>query len=159
MDGNIGRALWIGIGVLFFIAVVSLGLSLLDQGRDIASEQSTQLAEVQQRLSESEFSSYDNQEVAGTQVMSALRGFKGDSETLAISVTTKKSHTIYLNTATISAESVTLGAAQSKSSIDQNIKNARDASHVTYINPLAKFESRVIKDQNGVIGAITFTQK
>lgn len=159
MDGNIGRALWIGIGVLFFIAVVSLGLSLLDQGRDIANEQSSQLAEVQKKLSESEFSVYDNQEVVGTQVMSALRGFKAESETLAIAITTKKSQTTYLNSASLSTESVTLGAAQSKTLIDQSIKNARDASHITYINPLAKFEARIIKDQNGVIAAISFVQQ
>lgn len=159
MDGNIGRALWIGIGVLFFIAVVSLGLALLDQGRDIAQEQSSQLADFQQRLSESAFSTYDNQEVAGTQVMSALRGFKDDSDVLAISVTTKKAHTIYFNSATITQDAVTLGTAHSKSIIDAAIKNARDNGHASYVNPLATFDARVLKDQNGVVAAITFVQK
>lgn len=159
MDGNIGRALWIGIGVLFFIAVVSLGLSLLDQGRNIAQEQSEQLTDFQQRLSESEYSAFDNQEVVGTQVMSALRGFKQDADVLAISVTTKKSQTTYLNSATFAADAVSLGTAQSKATIDLHIKNARDSSHATYINPLAKFEARVLADQNGVIAGITFVQK
>lgn len=159
MDGNIGRALWIGIGVLFFIAVVSLGLQLLDQGRDIAQEQSSQLAAVQQRLSESEFSPYDNQEVAGTHVMSAIRGYKDKGETLAIFVTTNKTTSVYLNNASLGAEIVTLGSAHGTSTIETSIKNARNASHNTYINPLAKFEARVVKDQNGVISGLVFSQQ
>lgn len=159
MDGNIGRALWIGIGVLFFIAVVSLGLSLLDQGRSIAQEQSTQLADVQKRLTDSDFDMYDNQQVVGSQVMSAIRSFKSEGATVAISVTTKRSSVIYLNAATFAADLVTLGTVQSATDVDNAIKNARNEAHTAYINPVAKFDARVKKDQNGVVSGIVFIQE
>ncbi len=159
MDNNIGRALWIGIGILFFIAVVSLGLSMLDQGRSIAQDQSENLADIQRRLSDAQFDIYDNQSVTGSQVVAALKQFRGFKDVFSISVTTNKGTIVYLNGASFSGSQVTLGAAQDDTAIETAIKNARDESHDAFINPVAGFDAQVRKDSNGVISGIEFVQE
>jgi uncharacterized protein YuzE len=159
MDGNISKALWIGVGVLFFIAVVSLGLSLLDQGKGIAQEQSLHLASVQKRLVNSGYDIYDNQEVVGSQVMSAIRGYRQDAEVLYIYVQTKKDQVTYLNSVSDVGGVKTLGGAHTEAKIDSMIKDARTESNRYYINPIAKFDALIKRDSNGVVCGIEFIQK
>lgn len=159
MDNNIGKALWIGIGVLFFIAVVSLGLAMLDQGRGIAQEQSKNLAEVQKRLSDAQFDVYDNQSVAGSQVLAAVKSFRESKEAFSIQVVTKKGTVTYLNSSGFSDGKVNLGSAHSDTDIETAIKKARDEKDNNYINPVAAFDAQIRKDTNGVIAGIVFTQQ
>ncbi|MCK8060834.1 MULTISPECIES: hypothetical protein [unclassified Fusibacter] len=159
MDNNIGKALWIGIGILFFIAVVSLGLTLLDQGRGIAEQQSDQLTEVQKRLSDAQFDIYDNQSVAGSQVLGCIKSFREASDTFGISVKTNKGTVIYLNDATFSGSGVSLGNAHTLADIETMIKEARDESDTAYINPVATFDAQIRKDSNGVVSGIVFSQE
>lgn len=158
MDNNINKALWIGIGILFFVAVVSIGLSLLNQSTEIAQDQSRELSSIQQKLSDSKFSAYDNQTVSGSQVISAIKNFRDNKDVVSIQVKTKKSTTVYLNSATFSAEAVTLGSAASDLAIETSIKNARDEKNSNYINPVANFDAQIRKDANGVISGIVFSQ-
>ncbi len=159
MDNNIGKALWIGIGILFFIAVVSLGLSMLDQGRGIAQQQSDNLSEVQQRLADAQFDIYDNQNVSGSQVLAAIKSFREMSDTFSIEVTTKKGTNTYLNSASFSGTTVTLGAAIAEDAIETSIKNARDEAAAEFINPIAKFDAQIRKDSNNVVAGIVFVQE
>ncbi len=159
MDNNIGRALWIGIGILFFIAVVSLGLSMLDQGRSIAQEQSEKLSDIQKRLSDAEFDIYDNQSVSGAQVVAAIKSFREFKDVFSIRVTTNKGTVTYLNGASFSGTTVTLGSAHDDGTVEDAIKSARDEANAAFINPVASFDSQVRKDSNGVISAIEFVQE
>lgn len=159
MDNNIGKALWIGVGILFFIAVVSLGLSMLDQGRSIAQDQSDNLSDIQKRLSNSQFDIYDNQSLSGSQVLGAIKSFREFSDVFSIRVTTNKGTTVYLNSATFSDASVTLGTAIADATTEGAIKNARTETNGAYINPVATFDSQIRKDANGVISGIEFTQE
>lgn len=48
MDNNITKALWIGVvACCFFIAVVSIGITLLNQSIEIAQQQSAELSDIQ----------------------------------------------------------------------------------------------------------------
>ncbi len=159
MDNNIGKALWIGIGILFFIAVVSLGLSMLDQGRGIAQQQSNNLSEIQQRLTDAQFDIYDNQNVSGSQVLAAIKSFREFSSTFSIQVTTNKATNTYLNSASFSGTTVTLGTKIADDAIETSIKNARDETSDAFINPVAIFDAQIRKDSNDVISGIIFVQR
>ncbi len=159
MDNNIGRALWIGIGILFFIAVVSLGLSMLDQGRSIAQEQSEKLSDIQKRLSDAQFDIYDNQTVSGAQVVAAIKSFREFKDIFSIRVTTNKGTVTYLNSASFSGSSVTVGSGHDDTTIENAIKSARDEANNAFINPVASFDAQIRKDSNGVISAIEFVQE
>ncbi len=159
MDNNIGKALWIGVGILFFIAVVSLGLSMLDQGRSIAQDQSENLADIQRRLSDAQFDIYDNQSVTGSQVLAAIKQFRDFKDVFSVSVTTNKGTVVYLNNATFSGGQATLGSVQDDTAVETAIKNARDESHNAFINPVASFDAQIRKDSNGSIIGIQFVQE
>lgn len=159
MDGNISRALWIGVGILFFIAVVTLGIGLLDQGKAIADQQTDNLAKVQKQLAEAEFDAFDNQSVVGTQVLSCIKTFRDRADQISIRVTTYKGTQTYLNNAVISQEVVTLSTALSSSAIETSLKQARTETHDAYINPVATFDAQIRRDANGLISAIIFQQE
>ncbi len=159
MDNNIGKALWIGVGVLFFIAVVSLGLSMLDQGRGIVKEQSENLSMLQKKLSEAEFDIYDNQTVSGAQVLAAIKNFREAKDIFSIKVTTHKATKVYLNSANFNATDIELGSAFSAEAVELAIKEARDQSKQDFINPVAKFDAQLLKDSNDVIAGIVFIQE
>lgn len=159
MDGNISKALWIGVGILFFIGVVTLGLTLFNKGKDVAQKQTESLSQLEKGLAEAEFDNYDNRSVSGAEVVSAIKNFREDSEVMSISVSTKKTTVVYLNSASFDSDSVTLGEALDKSSIETQIKQARSESSDNYINPVAKFDAAIRKDSNGVISGIVFVQE
>lgn len=159
MDSNISKALWIGVGILFFIGVVSLGLNLFNRGRDVTQKQSDSLTDLEKTLAESEYASYDNRTVSGAEVLSAIKNYRDKSASFAISVTTKKGSYIYLNNASFGDELVSLGSAIDSKNTEEQIKLARNESEASYINPIAKFDSALRKDENGVIAGIVFTQE
>lgn len=158
MDGNINKALWLGIGVLFFLGVVSLGITLFNKGKSAAQVQAEQLGKLEKNLIESEFAQYDNMSVNGTDVVSAIRKFKDKSDAFSIQVETKKSTVIYLNSATFTANEVTIGTAKTEDEYKKALNEARESSNTNYINPIAKFNSELLRDKNKVISGIIFKQ-
>ncbi len=159
MDNNITKALWLGVGVLFFIGVVTLGLNMFDKGKSAATEQSENLSELEKTLAESEYSMYDNETVTGADVISCIKKFREKSDVFAVKVSTKKGSITYLNSANLSGETVTLGLSYDKSRIEADIKEARTESSESYINPVASFDASLKKDSNGVISAVEFIQR
>lgn len=159
MDNNISKALWIGIGILFFIGVVSLGLGIFNKGKSVANHQSDALGDLERSLAESEFDAYDNQSVSGAEVLSAIKKYRDKSELIAINVKTKKEEKTYLNAASFSDASVSLGSAKSEKDTEKDIEEARKESSTSYINPVAKFDAKLRRDKNDVIAGIVFSQE
>ncbi len=159
MDNNITKALWLGVGILFFIGVVTLGLNMFNKGKSAATEQSKNLSELEKTLVESEYSMYDNETVTGADVLSCIKKFRDKSDVFAVQVSTNKGTVKYLNSADVSKEKVTLGSAHSSSQIESDIKAARTETSNAYINPVATFDAVLKKDSNGVISAVVFTQR
>ncbi len=159
MDNNISKALWIGIGILFFIGVVSLGLSIFNKGKSVANHQQEAIGDLERTLAESEFDGYDNQSVTGAEVLSAIKKFREKADTIAINVTTNKENKIYLNSASFTDVAVSLGAAKSITDIEKDIEGAREESSSSYINPVAKFDAKIRRDENNVIAGLVFTQE
>ncbi len=159
MDNNISKALWIGIGILFFIGVVSLGLSIFNRGKSVANHQNEALGDLERSLAESEFDKYDNQSVTGAEVLSAIKNYRDKAELISVSVTTNKGNNTYLNSASFTDDNVSLGSAKSSGDIETEIAEARKESSANYINPVAKFDAKIKRDENDVIAGIVFTQE
>ncbi len=159
MDNNISKALWIGIGILFFIGVVSLGLSIFNRGKSVANHQNEALGDLERSLAESEFDKYDNQSVTGAEVLSAIKKYRDKAELISVSVTTNKGNNTYLNSASFTDDKVSLGSAKSSGDIETEIAAARKEASANYINPVAKFDAKIRRDENDVIAGIVFTQE
>lgn len=159
MDQNIQKALWLGVGILLFIGIVSTGLSLYNKGRSVAENSSQQLDKVSRDLAESIFAPYDNAKTSGADVISAIKRFTDQTGEIIISVKTKTGTATYVSSGSISGGVVSGVSALSRSVIDGQIKNANDSKNSQYINPTATFYAQLAYDQNDVIKGISFTQE
>ena len=155
MDQNIQKALWLGVGILLFIGIVSTGLSLYNKGRGVAEASSQQLDKVSKDLAP-----YNNAKTSGADVLSAIKLYADQSGEFIISVKTKSSTNVYVSGGSISADN-TVGDLNLKSrgEIDNQIKAANDSKSNAYINPTASFYAQLVYDKNEVIKGITFEQQ
>lgn len=161
MDGNITKALWLGVGILFFVVVVSSGLFLLNQGQDMVNAQSEQIAKSERALNDSKYSAFDNEVVSGSMVLNLMKEHQDRGGLFLIQVTTNKSTNVqYLSTGTISTDYLvgTL-TEQTMATIKNAIKNAKDETHNNYISPIGSFYAQVAKDANGHIRAVVVQQQ
>lgn len=88
MEGNLSKALWLGVSILLFIAVVTIGLSIFGGMKEVSSLASDKVGSIAQSLAEEEFRMYDGKEVRGDDVLSALGSFSGRSGEVIVMVAT-----------------------------------------------------------------------
>ena len=159
MDQNIQKALWLGVGILLFIGIVSTGLSLYNKGRGVAEVSSQQLDKVSKDLSEASYAPYNNAKTSGADVLSAIKLYADQSGDFIISVKTKTGASTYISSGSISNGTVSSLSTMNRSAIDLQIKNANDSTNSNYINPTATFYAQLAYDSNEVIKGISFTQE
>lgn len=159
MDQNIQKALWLGVGILLFIGIVSTGLSLYNKGRGVAENSSQQLDKVSKDLAESTFAPYNNAKTSGADVLSAIKLYGDQSGEIIISVTTKTGTSTYISGGSISGGVVGNLSQMTRTAIDAQIKQANDSTSNQYINPTASFYAQLARDKNDVIKGISFTQE
>ncbi len=88
MEGNLSKALWLGVTILLFIAVVTVGISIFSGMKDVSSMANTQVGAITQSMTEEEFRMYDGKEVKGDDVLSAINSYSGRSGEIIILVST-----------------------------------------------------------------------
>lgn len=88
MDGNLTKALWIGVSILLFIAVVTIGISIFSGMRDVSTLANDKIGSIYQGMAEAEVRPYDGKEVSGSDVISALSNFSDRSGEIIIFVAT-----------------------------------------------------------------------
>ena len=88
MEGNLSKALWLGVSILLFIAVVTIGLSIFGGMKEVSSLANDKVGSIAQSLAEEEFRMYDGKEVRGDDVLSALGSFSGRSGDVIVMVAT-----------------------------------------------------------------------
>ncbi|MDO4766166.1 MAG: hypothetical protein Q4A29_08910 [Eubacteriales bacterium] len=159
MDQNIQKALWLGVGILLFIGIVSTGLTLYNKGRGVAEASSQQLDKVSKDLAESTYASYNNTTTSGADVISAIKLYADQSGDFIVQVQTNTGNKTYISNGSISNNTVDKLSSLTRSAIDAQIKEANDSKGSSYINPTAKFYAQLIYDKNEVIKGITFKQE
>lgn len=88
MEGNLSKALWLGVTILLFIAVVTVGLSIFGGMKEVSSTANNQVGAITQSMTEEEFRMYDGKEVKGDDVLSAINFYSGRSGEIIILVST-----------------------------------------------------------------------
>jgi len=88
MEGNLSKALWMGVSILLFIAVVTIGLSIFGGMKEVSNLANARIGSISQSMAEEEFRMYDGKEVKGDDVLSALGTFSGRSGEVIILVAT-----------------------------------------------------------------------
>lgn len=88
MDGNLSKALWIGVSILLFIAVVTIGLSIFGGMKDASALANDRIGSITQNMSDDEFNMFDGEEVEGSDVTAAIDNFSGRSGEILVLVAT-----------------------------------------------------------------------
>ena len=161
MDQNIQKALWLGVSILFFVAVVSIGIFLFNKGKAIADNSGKQIDQANMLIAEGEYSDYSNRIIQGNDVLNAINRYKNSGNEITIRVQTNYPTTYhYISTGTVNGTQLQ-GAltAKNKTAIDTDIQNANTKTSPYYINPYAKFYSQLIYDANGTVRGITVVQQ
>lgn len=148
------KAILIGAGVVITLIVVSIGFLLMRSGQSTAQNAIGKLDQINAEMSESQYTMYDGIENRGSEVVNVLNKFK--DEYIGIQVKTKKvpSGTWYIHTVTVTNNTGAIGAAST-----YLISNTMDETHSEYVNPNGKFLGELVRDQNGTVVALVFTQK
>ncbi len=186
MDGNITKALWLGVSILLFVAVVSIGITVFSGMKDIGDTANDRIGSIAASLADEEFRAYDGKQVKGDDVLSAIGSFGGQSGEVIVLVRTLgdgsaldlepgttapalSSFEQYVSRtgAALKVEDkcfmLTSGTGelltvQSKTLQDAARRDAENSNLGKYINPSGRFMSQLIYDSNQKIRGAIFAQ-
>lgn len=161
MDQNIQKALWLGVGIMLFVAIVSVGLHLFNKGKEVANAGGEQLDSISEKLAMTEYEPFDNNVVKGDMLVNTIKQHKKDGGKIMIVVTTSRpSTTQYISTGGVS-NNVLSGNLSGKtvSQTDSDIQQVIDETSNQYINPHGDFMCQLIYDSNDAVKGIVATQQ
>jgi len=144
------KGLMLAAGIIITCIIISLGFYIAREARDTASSGTGQINQLQAEFSDTSKTMYDGTEVSGSEVINVIRKFSDD--TMGVKVVTSKTSVFYGYS--FSETDGTLGEASASS-----YKNAQDPTNTNYINPTGRFAGSVVRDANGVITGLVFTQQ
>ncbi|ANX01234.1 hypothetical protein CSTERLE_06455 [Thermoclostridium stercorarium subsp. leptospartum DSM 9219] len=149
------KAIIIGAGVVITMAVVSIGIILMRSGQSTALATIGKLERINSELEESQYTIYDGMELSGSEVVNVIRRFKDEYIGVMVKTNKNPSGTWYINEVVISNNTGEI----KKNGTVSNISELMDEASDKYINRNGKFTGEVIRDKNGKIVALIFTQK
>lgn len=144
------KGLILAAGTIITCLVIGLGFYIAREAKDTASGGAGQINKLNAEFSDTGKTIYEGSEVSGSEVMNVIRKFK--DETLGIMVKTNKTSTYYVYQFDTAS-----GELKSKSKEDYSA--AQNELSDKYINPSGRFLGGVVRDSNGTITGLTFTQK
>ena len=161
MDQNIQKALWLGVGIMMFIAVVSTGLFLFNQGRAVAEVGGGQLETVAEQLALSKFQAFDNDVVSGSMLINTIKEYsRSGGEFIIVVNTSYPTTTQYVSTGTVTSNTLSsVLTAKSRTANDSDMQNLNDETSAAYINPHGEFMAQLIYDSNDVVKGIYAVQQ
>jgi hypothetical protein len=187
MDGNISKALWLGVSILLFVAVVAIGITVFNGMKGVGDTAGDRIGSIAASLADEEFRAYDGKQVKGDDVLSAIGSFSGQSGDFIVLVRTLGAGTAaaldpgagstpslsgfdqYVSSTggtisvkdkcyVLSAGSGDLLALLSKNLQDAARRDAENSNLSGYINPSGRFMSQLVYDSNQKIRGAIFAQ-
>lgn len=148
------KAILIGAGVVITLIVVSIGFLLMRSGQSTAQNAISKLDRINAEMSESQYTMYDGMTNRGSEVVNVLNKFK--NEYIGVQVKTKKisTGTWYIYDVTLTGDVGEIGTES-----HSEISDTMDEAHDEYINPNGKFLGELVRDENGTVVALIFTQQ
>lgn len=161
MDQNIQKALWLGVGVMMFIAIVSTGLFLFNKGKNLADASGEHLDSMSEQLASIQYEKFDNMVVTGGDVLNAIKQHKPKSGSFIIEVhTNHPSSTQYISSGTISSNVLNGSLSEkTKAAMDEDLQQSKDVDASEYINPQGSFMTQLVYDKNDVVKGIVAKQQ
>lgn len=187
MDGNITKALWLGVTVLLFVAVATIGITLFNGMRDIGDESGVRIDAIAASLASDAYRAYDGKQVNGDDILTAISTFGSNSGEFIVLVDTLgdgssvtlnpdlsapplSSFAQYISNTTRSliiedrcfvfaSGSGLIFESQSRKLQDAARRDAENSNlQSRYINPSGRFLAHLIYDSNQKVCGAIFSQ-
>lgn len=143
------KGLILAAGTIVTCLIISLGFFIANEAKTSATTGANQISKLNSEFVESDKVIYDATEISGSEVINIIRKFQND--TLAVRVITKKSTTDYNYTMNEDAGSIAKTGVTAYAA-------GKASTETDYINPTARFMGAVVRDANGSIIGLKFTQ-
>ncbi|MDQ0087505.1 hypothetical protein J2T12_000899 [Paenibacillus anaericanus] len=157
MEENTGVGIRVAAGIFLTIMLITIVVIITISSQDAAKQGQTKMASITTQLSDTEFNTYNNTTLSGSQALNAIRQYMS-LEQFGIHVTTGKGDTShYGNELEINATSGVVDKV--KGAGNGTLVNAENQSLDSYINPSGKFKSTIVRDKNNMIRGIIFKQE
>lgn len=138
------KGLLMAAGVVLTCMVIGIGFYMAREAKSTAMSSAESLSDFKREISEKDINRFDDREVTGSDVVNftrkELRKYKGEEEApvTVMIITTLGNHTYQNNSV---------------------LNELRDITSIRYVNPLAMFQGKVVRDDNDVIIRVEFTHK
>lgn len=131
-------------GVVLTCIVIGIGFYMAREAKWAAMSSAESLSDFKREISEKDINRFDDREVTGSDVVNftrkELRKYQSDEEApVEVMIHTTLGNYTYQN--------------------NSILKELRDITSARYVNPLAIFQGKVIRDDNDVITRVEFTQQ
>ncbi len=154
MEENTGVGIRVAAGIFLTIMLITIVVIITISSQDAAKQGQTKMASITTQLSDTEFNTYNNTTLSGSQVMNAIRQYM-NLEQFGIRVTTGKGVSTYYGNEFNETEGNITNEDEKK---NLDLTKAEDQSEPNYINPSGKFKSKIVRDKNNMIRGIIFEQ-
>ncbi len=161
MDQNIQRALWLGVGIMMFAAIITTGLFIFNKGKSLADQSGEQLDATAEQLAAVETQKFDYEEVSGSDVLNLIQNKKHDTGEFIIVVNTSyPSAHQYVSEGSISDGILSKGLTEKQTDdLNDEFQDMKDETSDDYINPHGRFMTQLIYDKNEVVKGVIATQQ
>ncbi|MCP1186570.1 ABC transporter permease [Paenibacillus sp. 1781tsa1] len=163
MEENTGVGIRVAAGIFLTIMLITIVVIITISSQDAAKQGQTKMAAITTQLSDTEYQTYSNTVLSGSQVLNAVRQYM-NQEQFGIQVITGKQRAggdtvgnYYGNT--FGVENGIVSTMNNDQDKRTSLVNAEDQASAQYINPSGKFISSIVRDGNNMIRAIKFVQQ
>nr|WP_145406512.1 ABC transporter permease [Paenibacillus xylanexedens] len=160
MEENTGVGIRVAAGIFLTIMLITIVVIITISSQDAAKQGQTKMAAITTQLSDTEYQTYSNTVLSGSQVLNAVRQYM-NQEQFGIQVITGKQKAINPDsTGTFYGDTFDTVTGQVSSKGKNTIlTGAETQSRDEYINPSGKFKSSIVRDKNNMIRGIIFIQE
>lgn len=174
---NAQKAIMIGVGLFITIIIIAAVMTITGIGQNLLNQGQTQLSDLSEQLQREIYDGFDNKELSGSEVLTAIKKYYTNS---------KVSFIVYNNASTTSSDSPLRGGAKyitlnnrpdansdevtlngtseklddfdtsKKKTVLSNFSNTSKTSD--YISPARTYKSLIVKQNDAVVG-ICFIKK
>lgn len=139
---SVNKFFLIAAGLIVTASLIFLGFRMADAGKDAGNGVVNQFIEFSTEQREADIMQYDGATVTGSDVVNFIR-----RNLSTYSPGSVAPFEVVVKTATVTThkDNSTLG-------------NIMNFSHISYINPTGRFVGKVVRNGNGVIVSVMFTQ-
>ncbi|MEK4363993.1 ABC transporter permease [Paenibacillus sp. FSL M8-0212] len=158
MEENTGVGIRVAAGIFLTIMLITIVVIITISSQDAAKQGQTKMAAITTQLSDTEYQTYSNTTLSGSQVLNAVRQYM-NQEQFGVQVITGKQKPTQPKGTFYGDVFNDIGEITPNSGGILSLANAEKQSANEYINPSGKFRSSIVRDKNNMIRGIVFEQE